>query len=64
MKNVYIPCYDRCEFQTLEEAMNHVQKMPGGLSVYITDIVLYNIRFPITFYQFIFNNIIFWFILP
>jgi hypothetical protein len=42
---VNIPCYDRCEFQTLEEAVNYVQKMPGGLSVYITDIILYNIRF-------------------
>lgn len=44
-QKVYFPCYSGCEFESLEEAVNLVQKMPGGFSVYITDIVRYNIRF-------------------
>ena len=45
MRTVYFPCYGGCEFECLEEALKVVQKMPGGLSLYITDIVRYNIRF-------------------
>ena len=44
-KKVFFPCYGGCEFQTLEEAVNDVQKRPGGLAVYIGEIVQYNIRF-------------------
>ena len=44
-KKVFVPCYGGCEFGSLGEAVNYVQKMPGGLDVYICDIVLYNIRF-------------------
>lgn len=44
-KKVYFPCYGGCEFESLEEAVNHVQQMSGGLSVYIDKIVMYNICF-------------------
>lgn len=44
-KKVYFPCYRGCEFESLEEAVNHVQQMSGGLSVYIDKIVMYNICF-------------------
>lgn len=44
-KKVYFPCYGGCEFNSLEEAVNHVEKMPGRLSTYISEIVMYNIRF-------------------
>ena len=44
-EKVYFPCYGRCEFGSLQEAVHYVQKMPGGLYVYIDMIVLYNIRF-------------------
>ena len=44
-EKVYFPCYGGCEFGSLQEAVHYVQKMPGGLYVYIDTIVLYNIRF-------------------
>ena len=44
-QKVFFPCYGGCEFGSLAEAVNYVQKMRGGLSVYIDDIVMYNIRF-------------------
>ena len=44
-QKVFFPCYGGCEFGSLTEAVNYVQKMRGGLSVYIDDIVMYNIRF-------------------
>ena len=44
-QKVFFPCYGGCEFGNLTEAVNYVQKMRGGLSVYIDDIVMYNIRF-------------------
>ena len=44
-KKVCFPCYGGCEFRSLQEAVDHVQRMRGGLSVYIDKIVLYNIRF-------------------
>lgn len=44
-QQVFFPCYGGCEFGSLAEAVNYVRKMPGGLSVYIGDIVKYNIRF-------------------
>lgn len=44
-QNVFFPCYGGCEFGSLGEAVNYVQQMRGGLSVYIEDIVMYNIRF-------------------
>lgn len=44
-RKVCFPCYGGCEFLNLKEALNYVKQMPGGLSVYIMDIVLYNIRF-------------------
>ena len=44
-QKVYFPCYGGCEFNSLAEAVNYVQKMCGGLYVYIEEIVLYNIRF-------------------
>ena len=44
-QKVFFPCYGGCEFGSLEEAVNYVQQMRGGLSVYIGDIVKYNIRF-------------------
>ena len=44
-KKVCFPCYRRCEFDSLQEAVDFAQQMPGGLSVYIAEIVLYNIRF-------------------
>lgn len=44
-QKVFIPCYGKCEFGSMGEAVNYVQKMPGGLSVYIDKIVFYNIRF-------------------
>jgi len=44
-KKVYFPCYGECEFESLEEAVNYVQQMSGGLSVYIDEMVMYNIRF-------------------
>lgn len=45
MQKVFFPCYGGCEFESLALAVNYVQKMPGGLSVYIDKIVLFNIRF-------------------
>lgn len=42
---VFFPCYGGCEFESLEEAVNHVQQTRGGLSVYIDKIVMYNICF-------------------
>lgn len=42
---VYIPIYSGGEFQSLKEVVEAVQGLPGGLRVYIADIVLYNIRF-------------------
>lgn len=44
-KKVCFPCYGRCEFGSLEEAVNFVQQLHGGLYVYIDKIVMYNIRF-------------------
>ena len=44
-QKVFIPCYGRCGFGSLKEAVNYVKRLPGGLSVYIEDIVMYNIRF-------------------
>ncbi len=44
-QKVYFPCYGRCEFGNLQEAVDYVKNMRGGLYVYIVDIVLYNIRF-------------------
>ena len=44
-KNVCFPCYRRCEFSSLKEAVDFVLQKPGGLSVYIAEIVMYNIRF-------------------
>ena len=44
-KKVYFPCYGGCEFHSLEEAVNYVEKIPGKLSTYISEIVMYNIRF-------------------
>ena len=44
-QKVFIPCYGRCEFGSMAEAVIYVQKMHGGLYVYIDKIVLYNIRF-------------------
>lgn len=45
MQKVFFPCYGGCEFDSLALAVNYVRQMPGGLSVYIDKIVLYNIRF-------------------
>ena len=42
---VYFPVYNGGEYQNLTEAVEEVQQRPGGLSIYIADIVLYNIRF-------------------
>lgn len=42
---VFIPCYGRCEFNNLSEAVSYVKQRPGGLPIYIDDIVFYNIRF-------------------
>lgn len=42
---VFFPCYGGCEFSSLGEAVNYVQQMRGGLSVYIENLVMYNIRF-------------------
>ena len=44
-QKVFFPCYGGCEFKSLHEAVNYVKQMPGGLSVYISDIVMYNIRY-------------------
>lgn len=44
-EKVYFPCYGRCEFGSLQEAVDYVQKIHGGLYVYIVEIVLYNVRF-------------------
>ena len=44
-QKVFIPCYGGCEFENLKKTVNYVRQMPGGLSVYIDDIVFYNIRF-------------------
>lgn len=44
-RKVCFPCYAGCEFWNLKAAVNYVKQMRGGLSVYIVDIVLYNIRF-------------------
>ena len=44
-QEVLFPCYGRCGFGNLVEAVKYVQKMPGGLDVYICDIVMYNVRF-------------------
>lgn len=44
-QKVYFPCYGRCEFGNLQEAVDYVKNIRGGLYVYIVDIVLYNIRF-------------------
>jgi len=44
-KRVCFPCYGRCQFSNLQEAVDYVQQMRGGLSVYIDHIVMYNIRF-------------------
>ena len=44
-QKVFVPCYGSCEFENLKEAVNYVRQMPGGLSVYLDDIVFYNIRF-------------------
>ena len=44
-QKVFFPCYGGCGFGSLAEAVNYVQKMRGGLSVYISEIVMYNIRF-------------------
>lgn len=45
MKKVYFPCYGKCEFWSLKEALNFVHEMRGEFSVYIAKIVMYNIRF-------------------
>lgn len=44
-KKVCFPCYGRCEFNSLQEAVDFVQQMRGGLYVYIAKIVMYNIKF-------------------
>lgn len=44
-KKVCFPCYRGCEFGSLEEAVDFVQQLHGGLYVYIDKIVMYNIRF-------------------
>ena len=44
-EEVFFPCYGRCEFRSLIEAVYYVQQLRGGLSTYIEDIVRYNIRF-------------------
>lgn len=44
-EQVFFPCYGGCEFSSLIEAVNYVQQMRGGLSTYIENIVMYNIRF-------------------
>ena len=44
-QKVYFPCYGGCEFGNLQEAVNYVKNMRGGLYVYIVEIILYNIRF-------------------
>ena len=44
-ERVFFPCYGRCGFENLKGAVNYVQRMPRGLSVYIDKIVKYNIRF-------------------
>ena len=44
-QTVFVPCYGRCEFENLKEAVNFVRQMHGGLPVYLDDIVFYNIRF-------------------
>lgn len=44
-QKIYFPCYGGCEFGSLQEAMNYVQRMSGGLETYIVNIVLYNIRY-------------------
>jgi hypothetical protein len=44
-QKVFFPCYGGCEFNSLAEAVNYVQQMRGGLSVYIDKIIKYNIRF-------------------
>lgn len=42
-KKVCFPCYGGSEFGSLQEAVNRAQEMPGGLYVYIVDIVMYNV---------------------
>ena len=44
-QKIFIPSYGRYEFSSLKEAVNYVKLLPGGLSVYLDDIVFYNIRF-------------------
>lgn len=44
-QKVFFPCYWRCEFSSLREAVSYIQQMRGELSVYIENIVMYNIRF-------------------
>lgn len=42
---VFIPCYGKCEFNNLSEAVSYVKQLPGGLPIYIGNIVFNNIRF-------------------
>lgn len=44
-QKVYFPCYGGCEFSNLQEAVDYVKNMRGGLYVYIVNIMLYNIRY-------------------
>ena len=44
-KKVCFPCYGRCEFGSLQEAVDYIQQMRGGLYVYIEEIIFYNVRF-------------------
>lgn len=44
-KRVCFPCYGGCEFRSLQEAVDYIQQMRGGLYVYIEEIVFYNVRF-------------------
>jgi len=44
-ERVFFPCYGGCEFSCLTEAVEYVRQMRGGLTTYIENIVMYNIRF-------------------
>ena len=44
-KRVCFPCYGGCEFRSLQEAVDYILQMRGGLYVYIEEIVFYNARF-------------------
>ena len=44
-KKIYLPHYGKCEFVSLQKAVDYIQRKNDGLHLYISDIVMYNIRF-------------------